>query len=226
MIIPVYNEKQTIGTVMSCLINLPEVGQIIVVDDGSTDGTGEILSRFFSNKVEIINNERNHGKGRAIRQALQRVSCDVVVIQDADLEYNPNEYSKLLRPILADKSDVIYGNRLCLAHFLQHPAHFLVNKFFTFLFNFLNKSRVKDVATGFKMFRFKVVEGIKLSSDGFELEVELTAKILRNGFNIKTVPIAYRPRKRYYGKKFCWRDRLNMLKAVFYYRCKISDNAV
>lgn len=216
VIIPVYNEQKTINAVISLLVSLPEVGQIIVVDDGSTDGTKEILNGIFSSKVEIICGENNHGKGWAIRQALQKVSYDIVIFQDAGLEYNPNEYSKLLKPILAGKSDVVYGDRLCLAHFLHHPVHFLGNKFITLLFNTLNKSRIADIATGFRIFKRNVVEGMKFNMDGFEFDIELTTKILKMGFNIYSIPISYFPRTKHDGKKFCWRDRFKMLKSIFY----------
>ena len=218
VIIPVYNEKKTIRSVLSRVLDFPEVGQIIVVDDGSTDGTRQLLSsETFPSVVEIIYGDANYGKSWAIRQALPKVRCDVVVIQDADEEYDPAEYKMMLKIILCGGSDVVYGNRLSSRHMLRHPAHFIGNKFATVLLNIFTGRWIDDMATGLKMFRADLIKDIRILSERFDFDVEFTMKVMKAGHRITSVPIRYKPRDKREGKKMGWRDRAQTLKAIAYY---------
>ena len=220
MIMPVYNEEKTIEQVISNVAKQALVGQIIVVDDGSTDRTKDILSGLLPAKVEVVRNQTNRGKGSAVRKALSKLAYKIVVIQDADLEYDPADYKRLLVPIISQGADVVVGNRLNLRNFFNHPFHLLGNKFITFLVNVLNLGTVKDIACGLKMFRLRAIENIEFKSNGFEFCVEFTTKILKAGYKIYSVPVAYSPRSYSQGKKISWRDRWKHIEAALLYALK------
>jgi glycosyltransferase involved in cell wall biosynthesis len=215
--IPVYNEKSTIEEVIrrALLVDLPPgvEREIIVADDGSRDGTREILSRLGSDGVIKVHTSLiNLGKGAAVRFALEYTSGTVILIQDADLELNPDEYPRLIAPILAGHADVVYGSRFMQKNPISIKTH-LANRFLTFVTNVLYGSRLTDMETAYKVFRADVLRNIGLRSVGFEFEPEVTAKVLRQGIRIHEVPISYVPRGTHEGKKIGWYDGV---KAIYY----------
>ena len=220
VIIPAYNEEKTIATLIE---NVQKVTlkksikkEIIVVDDFSTDGTRKILLGLKGSNLKIFFHLKNQGKGTAIRTGLKHVTGDIILIQDADLEYNPSEYGKLLRPIIEDNKNVVYGTRL---EYIKHNVknmnrlHFIGNLFLTYITNLFYNTNITDMETGYKVFRKEVIDKIKLKAKRFDFEPEITAKILKKGYKICEVPITFKARKFDEGKKITWRDGI---KALFY----------
>jgi len=212
VLIPVYNEKSTISEVIEKVsqVVLPIDKEIIVVDDGSTDGTVEILQL---NSVKLANSYRtpvNVGKGAAVRIGLTLAKGDIILIQDADLELDPNEYALLLQPILDGTSKVVYGSRFLGENRLAISRR-LANYFLTFATNVLFGTKLTDMETAYKVFTVDVAKSLRLEANRFEIEPEITAQIVRNGFSIIEVPITYRPRTKYEGKKIKWKDGLTAL---------------
>ncbi|MGQ9810475.1 MAG: glycosyltransferase family 2 protein [bacterium] len=221
IIMPVYNEKSTLPEIIKRVESLPIEKEIIIVDDGSTDGSSEILKRLGPERATVIFQQVNRGKGAAVRAALERSKSDVIVIQDADLEYDPQDIPRLLKPILEGKADVVYGSRFTGEHKNMFFWHWVGNKLLTLVTNILFDTTLSDMETCYKMFKRKVVEGIKLKSNGFEFEVEITAKILKKGYRIYEVPISYAGREYHEGKKITWRDGI---KAIWYlFRYRVAD---
>ncbi len=220
VIIPVYNEEATIDEVIDKvrMVELPTEKEIIVVDDGSTDSTAQILGRR-QNDVTFAHFSRvNFGKGAAIRVGLTYVTGDVVIIQDGDLELDPEEYKLLLRPIMDGQANVVYGSR-----FLKHNPNIprrtvLANKFLTWFTNALYGASLTDMETAYKAFRSEIIKSLKLKCHRFEFEPEITAKLLLNGHQITEVPISYNPRTGEEGKKINWRDGLTAIKTLLKYR--------
>jgi glycosyltransferase involved in cell wall biosynthesis len=211
IIIPVFNEKETIKEVLKRVAAAPVLGyekEIIVVDDGSNDGSGEILESLRK-KFNFIycRHSKNCGKGRAIRTALKEVTGDLVLIQDADLEYSPNDYQKLLEVFERDKS-IVYGSRNINPKKRGYFHYVLGVKFLTFVVNLLFGSKLTDVYTCYKLLPSSLIKSIQLTSQRFEFEAEITAKILKRGLIIKEIPIDYCPRKFYQGKKIRFWDGL------------------
>lgn len=206
VIIPVYNEFGTIQEVIEKVNETPFDKEIIIVDDGSIDGTRNIL-KGYRDKVKVLYHESNKGKGAAIRTALPRITGDMVIIQDADLEYDPSEYPRLISPILEGKADVVYGSR-----FLGGPRrvlffwHAVGNKIITTLSNIFTDLNLSDMETGYKVFRSEVLKKIKIESNRFGFEPEITAKIAKMGCRIYEVPIPYWGRDYSEGKKINWKD--------------------
>jgi glycosyltransferase involved in cell wall biosynthesis len=206
VIIPVYNEAKTILEVIKRVKEVPFEKEIIVVDDGSTDGTARILDENGQG-LTVFFNEKNSGKGAAIRAALPHVTGDVVIIQDADLEYNPSEYSRLMAPILEEIADVVYGSRFQGGtHRVLYFWHAVGNKIITMLSNMLTDLNLSDMETGYKAFRADVIKRIRIESNRFGFEPEITAKIAKMGCRIYEIPISYWGRDYTEGKKISWKD--------------------
>lgn len=222
IIIPVYNEKKTVLSVFEKVKKAPTSGlkkEIIIVDDGSDDGTKEILRNV--NHAKVFFHEKNKGKGAAIRTGLQHARGDIILIQDADLEYNPEEYEKLLKPMIAGKAEVVYGSRLSHGKIFDknmYYSHCLGNILLTQTINVLYASQLEDMETCYKVFKKEVLEGISLTADRFEIEPELTAKILKKGISIHEVPITFHPRGFHEGKKITWKDGIVALWTLLKYR--------
>ncbi len=220
VIIPVYNEAQTMREIVRRVLDTGLVSEVVVVDDGSTDGTREILAELDGKQgVRVILHERNQGKGAAVRTGLQNATGDVLLIQDADLEYDPREYAGLLKPIEDGIADVVYGSRFLGA--ARRPILFwnmLANKLLTFATNILYNNILSDMETGYKVFRRQVVQDMPLHARRFEFEPEFTAKILKRKYRIYEVPIAFYPRDYSEGKKIKLWDAFEALWALIKYR--------
>ncbi len=222
IIIPVYNERDTILQLVS-LVNKVDLGsiekEIIIIDDFSTDGTKELLSKVKNCKVYY--HHENQGKGAAVITGIKNCSGDIIVIQDADLEYDPNDFNKMIKPIVEGKTSVVYGSRFHGKNNLMHykyflPHHYIGNKLLSFMTSVLYDAKIADMETCYKMFKRDVLEGIKLASRRFELEPEITAKILRKKYKILEIPITYNARDFNEGKKINWVDGIK----AFYYLIK------
>jgi dolichol-phosphate mannosyltransferase len=225
VIVPVYNEKSTVLEILKRIQSVPVEKEIIVVDDGSTDGTREILEQegsFYNfssplrgedsgggeGGIKVILKDKNEGKGAAIRKGLKHISGDVVVIQDADLEYNPLDWLKMLKVMEGKKADVVYGSRVLGKGEKSSLSFYLGGRFLSFLANLLYGTKITDEPTCYKMFRTEVIRKIDLKCRGFEFCPEVTAKVARQGYRIYEVPISYSPRKIKEGKKIRWKDGL------------------
>lgn len=222
VVMPVYNEKNTVLNIIGKVLKLDMVKELIVVDDYSTDGTRELLKDAgFDGRVKMFFHEKNSGKGAAIRTGFANVSGDVVVIQDADLEYDPNEFIEMIKPIRDGVADVVYGSRLSggkpqRVYLFWHKAG---NNFLTFLTNFLYNSTLSDMETCYKMFRKEVIDKIKIKSNDFSVEPELTAKVLKNkNLRVYEMPISYYGRSYAEGKKISWKHGFGAIWALAKYR--------
>jgi len=218
IIVPVYNEERTIEELVRRLKEVPLEKEIIIVDDGSTDRTKEILRNIKDEEFRIITLPRNMGKGAAIRAALPFVRGDVVVIQDADLEYNPQELPMLLSPILEGKEEVVYGSRFLRGRPRMRTLNFIANKILAWTATLLLGRRITDEATCYKAFKTSLLRSLDLKCKGFEFCPEVTAKIGRKGIRIREIPISYTPRTKKEGKKVRWKDGFIALYTLFKYR--------
>lgn len=220
VIIPVYNEVKTINEIIQRVKTTGLVNQIIVVDDGSTDGSRDLLARLNDTEtVKVIYHESNMGKGKAVRTGIQNASGDLILIQDADLEYDPREYPVLLRPIQEGIADVVYGSRFLGAG--RRPVLFwnmVANKILTFVTNILYNNILTDMETGYKLFRREIVQDLTLHAHGFEFEPEFTAKILKRKARIYEVPITFNPRDYSEGKKIKMKDAFIAMWTLIKYR--------
>lgn len=208
VIIPVYNEVGTIQEIIKRVKGVPFDKEIIVVDDGSTDGTRVVIEEN-GDTITALFHETNQGKGAAILTALPHITGDMVIIQDADLEYDPSEYSRLISPILEGKADVVYGSRfLGGTHRVLLFWHAVGNKLITTLSNMFTDLNLTDMETGYKVLRTEVLKRIKIESKRFGFEPEITAKIAKMGYRIYEVPISYWGRDYSEGKKIKWKDGL------------------
>ena len=221
IVIPCYNESTTIRTIVERVRNAPvkEI-EIIVVDDASTDGTREILKNEIEEKVDkVIYHEVNMGKGAALRNGFSEASGDIVIIQDADLEYDPNEYLILMEPIISGKADVVYGSRFTGggSHRVLYFWHMIGNRFLTLLSNMLTNLNLTDIETCYKMFRREVIQSIEIKENRFGFEPEITAKIARKGCRIYEVGISYAGRTYAEGKKINWKDGFRAIYAILKY---------
>jgi len=220
VIIPVYNEARTISEIIRRVMATGLADEILVVDDGSTDGSREILAKLTDiDRVKVIYHETNQGKGKAVRTGFQNASGDLFIIQDADLEYDPREFPILLRPIQEGIADVVYGSRFLGAG--RRPVLFwnmVANKILTLVTNILYNNILTDMETGYKLFRREVVQNMTLHSRGFEFEPEFTAKILKSKVRIYEVPITFNPRDYSEGKKIKMKDAFIAMWTLFKYR--------
>ncbi len=224
IIIPVYNEANTISTVVKRVMDINYNKEIIIVDDASTDGTKDILNDFVKQtEVKVLYHKTNRGKGAAIQTAIKEISGEIIIIQDADLEYDPADYPKLLQPILDGKADVVYGSR-----FLGGPHrvllfwHYFGNTLLTLLSNIMTNLNLTDMETGYKAFKSSVIQNITLTSNRFGFEPEITAKIAHGNYKIYEVPISYSGRDYSEGKKIGWKDGI----AAFYFILKYNTKAL
>lgn len=216
VVIPVFNEARTIVKVIERVKQVPLNKEIIVVDDGSTDETRSLLQMCVANEVKVLFHEKNQGKGAAIRTALPHVTGDLVIIQDADLEYDPSEYPTLIAPILEGKADVVYGSRfLGGPHRVLFFWHAVGNKIVTTLSNILTDLNLSDMETGYKVFRTEVLRKIEIETNRFGFEPEITAKVARMKCRVYEVPISYWGRDYSEGKKINWKDGLAAIYWIF-----------
>jgi dolichol-phosphate mannosyltransferase len=208
VIIPVYNEERTLREVLERVIRVGLDKELIIVDDGSTDGSGDIIRSYARRPdVTVLVHACNSGKGTAIRTGLRHVTGDIVIIQDADLEYDPDNFADLVAPIVAGRTAVVYGSRVTGPNTGKSSwSFYLGGRFLSWLTNALYGSSITDEPTCYKAFRAEVLKSIPLECTGFEFCPEVTAKILKRGHHIEEVPIRYSPRKRGEGKKIRWTD--------------------
>jgi len=224
---PIYNEASTIERVVSTVLAQPIVAELIAVDDGSTDRTAELLSKIRGDHTRLIvhRHEGNRGKGAAVRTGFAIAKSPIVVIQDADLEYDPAEYEKLLRPILDGKADVVFGSRFrgSEAHRVLYFWHFVGNRFLTLLSNMLTNLNLTDMETGSKAFKREVLQRLTLSENHFGFEPEITAKVAKLGVPIYEVAVSYSGRTYAQGKKVNWRDGFSALRCIIKYNLSSSQ---
>lgn len=209
IVIPVYNEAGSIMEILGRVRSVPQDKEIIVVDDGSTDGTTQRLKEMAEEDVKIIFHPKNRGKGAALRTGFEHVTGDIVIIQDADLEYQPSEYGRLIEPILDGRADVTYGSRfLGGPHRVLFFWHYVGNKFLTLVSNMSTNLNLTDMETCYKAFRASLLQDFVVKSNRFGIEPEITAKFAKLGCRIYEVPISYSGRGYEEGKKITWRDGL------------------
>ncbi len=225
IIIPVYNEEKTVGEILKKVLSvkLPLEKEIIVVNDGSTDRSKTEIKKIKN--IKFFSHYKNLGKGAAIRTGLKVATGELIIIQDGDLEYDPSYYPLLLKPILENKADIVYGTRLTNYPLRLWgkdktilPTHLIANRFLTGFTNLLYGSNITDMETCYKLFRARCLVGIELTSKGFEIEPEITAKFLKKGFKIVEVPIKVKPRTQKEGKKISWIDGFKAVFALLKFR--------
>ncbi len=232
VLIPVFNEINTIAETLRRVWNVRFPKEVIVIDDGSTDGSREFLAQLktaadpgedYLNDLKVILKPSNQGKGAAIRSALPHITGNIVIIQDADLEYSPDDYLRLLDPILTGKADVVYGTRFygSQAHRVLYFWHYIGNQMVTFFANMLTTLNLSDMEVGYKVFRSRVLKNINIRSKRFGFEPEITMKVAKKKCRIYEVPISYHGRTYEEGKKITWKDGI----AAFYFlvRFRLTD---
>ena len=220
IVIPVFNESKTICDVIARVEEAINDKEIIIVDDNSTDGTRDLLLKYEGKKdFKVIYQPKNKGKGAALRAGFDVAKGEIIIVQDADLEYNPKDYPILLEPILDNRADVVYGSRfLGGPHRVLFFWHYLGNLFLTTLSNMFTNINLSDMETGYKVFRRKILESITLKCDRFGFEPEFTSKVARKKFIIYEVPISYSGRDYSQGKKINWKDGVAALWFIFRFR--------
>jgi glycosyltransferase involved in cell wall biosynthesis len=219
IVIPVYNERATIAEIYARVQAVDLDKEIILVDDGSTDCTQDLLRDLPAESTRVFSHQRNLGKGAALRTGFRHASGDIIIIQDADLEYDPQQYGKLIQPILDGKADVVYGSRFVTGEFRRvlYFWHMVGNRLLTLLSNMLTNLNLSDMETGQKAFRRDVLERITIEENRFGFEPEITAKIAKLNVRIYEVGISYSGRTYQEGKKVGWRDGLSALRCIFKY---------
>ncbi len=219
IVIPIYNEEKTLKDIMDVVEGL-ELGvekELILVNDGSSDGTAEILKQY-EGKHKVFHQNPNQGKGAAIREGLKHTTGDFVVIQDADLEYDPHEFVHLLKPLMDGECDVVYGSRFLKKNKSRYQFYALGNKGLSLATSILYFKRITDMETCYKMFKKEVIDSIKITRNRFDMEPEITAKVLKKGYKLKEVPISYVGRSKEEGKKIGVKDGIIALWVLIKYR--------
>lgn len=216
---PVYNEKKTIREIYNRVQAFDFNKEVILVDDGSTDGTSEVLLELVDETTHVYRHEHNMGKGAALRTGFRYTSGDIIIIQDADLEYSPDQYGKLIQPILEGRADVVYGSRFVTGDFRRVLFfwHMVGNKLLTLLSNMCTNLNLSDMETGYKAFKREILQQIEITEDRFGFEPEFTAKISRLNLRIYEIGISYAGRTYQEGKKVGWRDGFSALRCILKY---------
>jgi glycosyltransferase involved in cell wall biosynthesis len=221
VLVPVFNERRTIQEVLRRIEEVPVSKEIIVVDDGSTDGTREILGAAEQEgRIRLVLHPENRGKGAAVSTGLGQARGQFVVVQDADLEYRPSEYPRLLEPLLDGCADAVYGTRFSGCHRVFMWWHYLGNRFLTMVTNILYNTMLTDMETGQKIFRRDLLEGLQIESKGFDFEPEITAKIFKRNARVYEIPIRYDGRGYDEGKKITWWDAFPAMWSLVKFRFK------
>jgi len=222
VIVPVFNERQTVVEIVRRMraVDLPLELEILMVDDASSDGTGSALSYLEDSTVRVLRHNENRGKGAAIRTALPYASGDLIIIQDADLEYDPEDWLLLLAPVFKGRAQVVYGSRFTGERRNMMYWHWVGNRFLSWITNVLYNTTLSDMETCYKLFEREVLQGLTIESDRFEFEPEITAKVLRRGYRIYEVPISYTGRDTDEGKKITWKDGFGALTTLVRFRIK------
>jgi glycosyltransferase involved in cell wall biosynthesis len=218
VVMPVYNERTTVETIIRRVLAVPLRIELIVVDDGSKDGTGEILDRLQQELKFTLRHQANAGKGAALRNGFTSVTGDIVVIQDADLEYSPEEYPALIELILSGHADVVFGSRFLGRHRVFMFTHYLGNRIVTLATNILYNTMLTDMETCYKVMRTEVLRSFTLQSNSFDIEPEITAKVFKRGYRVYEIPILYAGRNYDEGKKITWTAGFGALWALIKYR--------
>ena len=213
VVIPVFNEESTLQTIFTLIKKTRIPSEIIIIDDGSTDSTPQIIKKLLEDpSVRAITFPVNRGKGAAVSAGIKAAHGEIIILQDADLEYNPGEYEKLLRPFEENQAQVVYGTRFMTnKKMTSYFLHFVANKILTMITNILYKSSLNDMETGCKIFRKDIFEQLQIKADGFDFEPEFTAKLLKRKIKIYEVPITFKPRNYAQGKKIKFHDAIEAI---------------
>jgi glycosyltransferase involved in cell wall biosynthesis len=219
VVVPCYNERPTINQLLKRVLDSPWTDEVIVVDDGSTDGTRDLLATVSDERVKVVLQPENQGKGAALRRGFEVATAEFVVVQDADLEYDPSDYPALLEPLVDGRADVVFGSRFMggRPHRVLYFWHSMGNRLLTLASNMATNLNLTDMETCYKAFRREVVQGLDLREDRFGIEPEITAKVASGGFRIYEVGISYSGRTYAEGKKIGWRDGLWALRCIVRY---------
>jgi glycosyltransferase involved in cell wall biosynthesis len=219
VVMPCFNEKATIEAVVGQVLASPWTSELIIVDDGSSDGTRDILQTFDDPRVRVLLQPENQGKGAALRRGFTEARADYVIVQDADLEYDPAEYGTLVRPLLKDQADVVYGSRFHSSqpHRVLYFWHSVGNRFLTLLSNMFTNLNLTDMETCYKAFRREVIQSITIEEDRFGFEPEVTAKVARDHWRVYELGISYNGRTYDEGKKIGWRDGVRAVQCIVKY---------
>jgi len=225
VVMPAFNEEDTIAEIIGLVLQSPYTAELLVVDDCSTDSTAKIVESIHDPRVRLLRQPQNGGKGAAIRRGFSEASQPFVIVQDADLEYDPNDYSQIMAPLLENKADVVFGSRFLTtrAHRVLYYWHSVGNKFLTTLSNMFTNLNLSDMETCYKAFRREVLDSFELEEDRFGIEPEMTAKVARGNWRIYEVGISYSARTYAEGKKIGWRDGIRAVFCILVYS-SLSDH--
>lgn len=218
VIMPVYNEKNNILKILDKVKAVKLDKEIVIVDDFSSDGTRDILKSIKQRRIKIFYHHKNYGKGMAIRTALKHITGDIVIIQDGDLEYDPQEYVKLVKPITNGETKVVYGSRLIFGNKSYTNLHYIATVILNSIVRILYTQKITDVPTCYKVFDAKLIKSIPLKCTRFAFDFEITAKVCKRGHKIKEIPISYYPRSIKEGKKIKWQDGVEAAWTLIKYR--------